>query len=133
MSEAESGALMLRVEADIVRCRQEVRRLAQRIKFSLVEQTKMITAASELARNTLVSGDGGEMRWDFPVRDSGSRGLRLAFEDSRPPASHLHPVPCAHDCGCTGLGIATSRRLVDDFTVRLESGECTCVTIVRWK
>ena len=65
--------LDLRVESDVVTCRQAVRRLAQSLRFSLVDQTRLITAASELARNTLVYGGGGEMRWSSPMSSPSSR------------------------------------------------------------
>ena len=73
-------ALELRVENDIVACRQAVRRIAQTLHFSLVDQTRLITAASELARNTLVYGGGGTMRWTVVKRDART-GLQLDFED----------------------------------------------------
>ena len=83
------GTLPLASERDIVFCRQLVRKLAQELKFSLVDETKMITAASELSRNTIVYGLGGEMRWEI-VSQGSQTGLRLAFEDraraSRTPA-----------------------------------------------
>ena len=74
------GAMVLTTEQDIVMSRQTVRKLTQQISFSLVDQTKMITAASELSRNTVVYGGGGEMRWQI-VRHGAKKGLRLAFED----------------------------------------------------
>ena len=125
--------LELLVEGDIVACRQAVRRLAQSLRFSLVDQTRMITAASELARNTLVYGGGGEMRWTVVQRDARA-GLRLDFEDHGPGIADL---ALALTDGWTsgggmGLGLSGSKRLVHDFAIRSVVGEGTCVTITRW-
>lgn len=121
-------------ERDIVMCRQTVRKLTQQIKFSLVDQTKMITAASELSRNTVVYGGGGEMRWEI-VTEGLRTGLRLAFEDKGP---GIPDVDLALTDGWTsgtgmGVGLSGSRRLVNDFDLRTAPGEGTCVTIARWK
>ena len=126
-------ALELRVENDIVTCRQEVRRIAQTLHFSLVDQTRLITAASELARNTLVYGGGGEMRWAVVQRDSRT-GLRLDFEDH---GQGIADIEQALTDGWTsgggmGLGLSGSKRLVHDFAIRSVVGEGTCVTITRW-
>ncbi len=134
MAEANSGALPLRSEGDIVMCRQVVRKLTQQAKFSLVDQTKLITAASELSRNTVVYGGGGEMRWEF-VQNGIKTGLRLAFEDKGP---GIPDVDLALTDGWTsgsgmGVGLSGSRRLVNDFELRTAVGEGTCVTIARWK
>lgn len=121
-------------ERDIVMCRQTVRKLTQQVKFSLVDQTKMITAASELSRNTVVYGGGGEMRWEI-VQEGLRTGLRLAFEDKGP---GIPDVDLALTDGWTsgtgmGVGLSGSRRLVNDFDLRTAPGEGTCVTIARWK
>lgn len=123
----------LRVEADVVTCRQAVRGLAQGLRFSLVDQTRMITAASELARNTLVYGGGGQMRWAIVQRDTRS-GLRLDFEDH---GQGIPDIALALTDGWTsgggmGLGLSGSKRLVHDFAIRSVVGEGTCVTITRW-
>jgi serine/threonine-protein kinase RsbT len=134
LTEVASGRLPIAVEGDVVLSRQQVRRLTQQLKFSLVDQTKFITAASELSRNTLVYGGGGEMRWD--IVDRGTRtGLRLAFEDHGP---GIADIELAMTDGWTsgsgmGVGLSGSKRLVDEFDVRTTVGEGTCVTIVRWK
>ena len=134
MSEPITGSIPLLKEADIVMCRQTVRRLTQQIKMSIVDQTKLITAASELSRNTLVYGGGGEMRWDI-VQQGIRTGLRLAFEDHGP---GIPDVDSALTDGWTsgggmGLGLSGSRRLVNDFELRTVVGEGTCVTVTRWK
>ncbi len=115
-------------------CRQMVRKLTQQLKFSLVDQTKLITAASELSRNTLVYGLGGEMRWEI-VQQGTRVGLRLAFDDHGP---GIADVALALTDGWTsgagmGVGLSGSRRLVDDFDLRTEVGKGTCVTVTRWK
>jgi serine/threonine-protein kinase RsbT len=129
-----TGSMPLRSEADIVASRQKVRALTQQLKFSLVDQTKMITAASELSRNTLVHGGGGQMRWEL-VEDGLRRGLRLYFEDQGP---GITDMKLALTDGWTsgggmGLGLPGSKRLVQDFDIRSAPGEGTCVTITRWK
>ena len=134
MADETSGTLSLHGEEDIVASRQKVRQLAQALKFSLVDQTKMITAASELSRNTVVHGGGGEMRWEL-LHDGIKRGLRLAFEDHGP---GIADVSLALTDGWTsgggmGLGLPGSRRLVHDFDIRSTPGQGTCVTITRWK
>src|SRR5688500_12389051 len=88
MSVVKSDALPLRSEYDIVQARQAVRRLTQEIAFSLVDQTKMVTAASELARNTVSYGGGGTMRWEIHL-DGSRNGLRLVFEDQGPGIADL--------------------------------------------
>ena len=121
-------------ERDIVMSRQQVRRLTQQLKFSLVDQTKMITAASELSRNTVVYGGGGEMRWEI-VTHGVKTGLRLAFEDKGP---GIPDIGLALTDGWTsgtgmGVGLSGSKRLVNEFDIRTVVGEGTCVTVTRWK
>ena len=127
-------ALALRTESDVVACRQAVRMLTQGLRFSLVDQTRMVTAASELARNTLVYGGGGEMRWSI-VQRAARAGLRLEFEDH---GAGIADVDLALTDGWTsgsgmGVGLSGSKRLVNDFEIRTAPGEGTCVTITRWK
>jgi serine/threonine-protein kinase RsbT len=126
--------MLLLTENDIVRSRQQVRKLAQQLQFSLVDQTKMITAASELSRNTVVYGGGGEMRWEI-LTQGVKTGLRLAFEDKGP---GIPDVQLALTDGWTsgtglGVGLSGSKRLVNEFEIRTAVGEGTCVTITRWK
>lgn len=132
--EGPTGVIIIEVESDIVRSRQMVRKLTRQLMFTLVDQTKMITAASELSRNTLVYGGGGEMRWEIVERDH-QVGLRLAFEDQGP---GIADITLALTDGWTsgkgmGMGLSGSRRLVNDFDLRTAPGEGTCVTITRWK
>jgi serine/threonine-protein kinase RsbT len=131
---ADTGIVALRSEEDIVASRQKVRVLTQQLKFSLVDQTKMITAASELSRNTVVHGGGGEMRWEV-VEDGLRRGLRLRFEDNGP---GIPNVKLALTDGWTsgtgmGLGLPGSKRLVHDFDIDSAPGRGTRVSITRWK
>lgn len=134
MSASDSGSLPLRSEQDIVLARQHVRQVAQSLRFSLVDQTKMVTAASELARNALVYGGGGDMQWEV-VRDGIRNGLRLAFVDQGP---GIADVTLALTDGWTsgtglGLGLSGTRRLVNDFEIDSAVGAGTRVVITRWQ
>lgn len=133
-TEEATGSVPLRSEEDIVVSRQKVRVLTQHLKFSLVDQTKMITAASELSRNTLVHGGGGQMRWEL-LDDGVRRGLRLSFEDEGP---GIADVRLALTDGWTsgsgmGLGLPGSKRLVHEFEIASAPGQGTRVSIARWK
>ncbi len=130
----DQGTLPLHTELDIVASRQKVRVLVQQLKFSLVDQTKMITAASELSRNTVVHGGGGVMRWEL-LDDGLRRGLRLHFEDQGP---GIADMKLALTDGWTsgggmGLGLPGSKRLVHEFEVQSAPGQGTRVSITRWK
>lgn len=118
---------------DVVRARQQVRAYAQQCKLSLVDQTKFITAASELARNTLVYGGGGQMRAGLVERD-GRRGVAAVFEDSGPgiPDIELALTDGWTSGGGLGLGLSGARRLVDEFELDTEAGRGTTVSIVKW-
>jgi serine/threonine-protein kinase RsbT len=129
-----TGTLPLLTEQNIVASRQMVRALCLELKLSLVDQTKMITAASELSRNTLIHGGGGRMRWEF-VERNGRRGLLLHFEDEGPGIADL---ALALTDGWTsgsgmGLGLPGSKRLVNDFDIASAAGEGTRVSITKWK
>ncbi|MDX3088444.1 anti-sigma regulatory factor [Streptomyces sp. ME02-6978a] len=118
---------------DVVHIRQAIRALAQEGGLSLVDQTKMITAASELARNTLIYGGGGVVRAGAVAKDD-RRGVGAVFEDSGP---GIADVEQAMTDGWTsgtgmGLGLSGSRRLVDEFDLRTTPGEGTTVTIIKW-
>lgn len=125
---------MLQTSTDIVLVRQATRAWSIERGLSLVDQTKLVTAASELARNTVVYGGGGEMRWET-LMESPKTGLRLAFEDRGPGIPDLE---LALTDGWTsgkglGIGLSGSRRLVNEFHIRTVVGEGTCVTITRWR
>jgi serine/threonine-protein kinase RsbT len=132
MDQIAAGATPLRSQHDIVLARQVVRRLSQELRFSLVDQTKMVTAASELARNTLIYGGGGDMDWQT-LQNGAKRGLRLVFTDQGP---GIPDLDLALTDGWTsgtglGLGLTGARRLVNEFDIAT-SPAGTRVTIVRW-
>jgi serine/threonine-protein kinase RsbT len=132
MEQIAAGATPLRSQHDIVLARQVVRRLSQELRFSLVDQTKMVTAASELARNTLIYGGGGDMHW-HTLTNGTKRGLRLVFTDQGP---GIPDLSLALTDGWTsgtglGLGLTGARRLVNEFDIET-SPAGTRVTIVRW-
>src|SRR6187455_3709121 len=134
MSSDTKGESPLRSEHDIVLARQQVRRLTQELKFSLVDQTKMVTAASELARNALIYGGGGTMEWEI-LDVPGRRGLKLRFADEGPGIPNLE---LAMTDGWTsgnglGMGLTGSKRLVNEFELDSAVGAGTRVTITRWK
>ena len=132
--QATQNALPLRTPEDIVRMRQLVREQAMGLGFSLVDQTKIVTAASELARNTLIHGGGGLTRIES-LQEGGRRGLRLTFEDKGP---GIPDVAQALRDGFTtgsglGLGLGGARRLSSEFDITSVSGQGTRVRITRWK
>src|ERR1700674_5749570 len=108
-----AGEAPLRSEHDIVLARQLVRRMAQNLQFSLVDQTKMVTAASELARNALIYGGGGTLKWAM-LSEGAKRGLRLTFEDHGPGISNLDLAMTDGWSSGSGLGsgLTGTRRLV---------------------
>ncbi|KQW52259.1 MULTISPECIES: anti-sigma regulatory factor [unclassified Roseateles] len=130
----DEGTAPVRSETDVVLSRQLVRKLTQQINFSLVDQTKMITAASELSRNMLIYGGGGDMRWTLH-RDGLRAGLTLSFIDNGPGIPDLE---LAMKDGWTsgngmGKGLSGSKRLVNEFELVSAVGQGTRVTITRWK
>ena len=134
MAVIRSETLALRVEQDVVLARQAVRKMTQELKFSLVDQTKMVTAASELARNTVIYGGGGVMKWEVLV-DGARNGVRLVFEDQGP---GIPDLSLALKDGWTsgnglGMGLSGAKRLVNDFDITSEVGKGTRVMIARWK
>lgn len=131
---ATQGVLPLRSEHDIVLSRQAVRRLAREQGLSLVDQTKLVTAASELARNALIYGGGGDLTW-ATLLDGARRGVRLVFEDQGPGISDVAKAMTDGWSSGTGLGLGLSgaRRLVNEFELQSTVGAGTRVTIIRWK
>jgi serine/threonine-protein kinase RsbT len=121
-------------EAHVVAVRQTVRAWAQELGFSLVDQTKIVTAASELARNTIKHGGGGKLTLEI-LNEGIRRGLRLIFEDTGPgiPDLSLAMKDGYTSGGGLGLGLGGSKRLVNDFHIESQVGLGTKVTIVRWK
>jgi len=120
--------------SDVVLARQKVRQWAIEMKFTLVDQTKLVTAASELARNTLDHGRGGQMVIE-QVENSIKSGLKLVFEDRGPGISDVNAAlrDGFTTGGGMGLGLGGSKRLVNDFQIDSEPGKGTRVTVVRWK
>ena len=118
---------------DVVRARQLVRNLALECRLSLVEQTKLVTAASELARNTLIHGGGGSVRVEV-VTMGARRGVRAVFDDEGPgiPDLELALTDGWSSGSGLGLGLSGSRRLVDEFELRSEPGRGTTVTVTKW-
>jgi serine/threonine-protein kinase RsbT len=132
--DALSGSMTLASERDIVATADWCAKLTQELKFTLVDQTKMITAASELSRNAVVYGHGGVMRWEI-VSQRFQTGLRLAFEDQGPgiPDTDLALTDGWTSGTGMGIGLSGSRRLVNDFELRTVVGAGTCVTVTRWR
>jgi len=134
MTETRRETLPLKSSNDVVLARQKARQWATELRFTLVDQTKLVTAASELARNTLDHGRGGSMTIEQTA--SGARvGLRLIFEDQGP---GIPDIEQALKDGFTtgngmGLGLGGSKRLVNEFSIDSAPGKGTRITIVRWK
>jgi serine/threonine-protein kinase RsbT len=126
--------LPLRQPEDIVRMRQAVRERAVALAFSLVDQTKIVTAASELGRNTLVYGGGGHVEV-AEARDGGRTGLRLTFVDHGPGIADIERALTDGFTtgGGLGLGLGGARRLSNEFAIASTPGEGTRITITRWR
>src|SRR4051812_26562376 len=134
MSSTRSERHEIRSSEDIVLVRQAVRKWAVGMAFGLVDQTKIVTAASELARNTLDYGKGGEVTIE-ELHDGVRRGLRLTFTDRGPGIADLElALRDGYTTGTgMGLGLSGSRRLMHDFDIASTPGEGTVVKITRWK
>ncbi len=134
MSETRRETLPLKSSNDVVLARQRVRQWATELRFTLVDQTKLVTAASELARNALDHGRGGSMTIEQVA--AGARvGLKLLFADQGP---GIPDVEMALKDGFTtgngmGLGLGGSKRLVNEFSIESAPGKGTRVTVIRWK
>lgn len=134
MEVIKDGSAPIQSSSDIVRVRQLVREWAVAMGFSLVDQTKIVTAASELARNALQHGGGGMVRLES-LNNATRRGLRLTFSDQ---GAGIVDVEQALKDGYTtengmGLGLGGAKRLVNDFAIDSAPGRGTRVTIVRWR
>ena len=130
----KTETLPVRSGDDVVRVRQRVRALAVEIGLGLVDQTKIITAASELARNTLDYGGGGEVLLEI-VQAGMRKGLRLIFEDHGPGIADIEQAMTDHytSGGGLGLGLGGAKRLSNEFHIESTPGAGTRVTIARWK
>ena len=134
MAETRPDVLLIGTPEDVIRVRKEVRDQALAAGFGLVDQTKLVTAASELARNTLIYGGGGTVTIE-PMRGAARTGVRLIFEDHGP---GIADVAGALTDGYTsgsglGLGLGGAKRLSNEFEIRSEVGRGTRVTIARWR
>jgi serine/threonine-protein kinase RsbT len=134
MAVLRSDLYRVRASEDVVRVRQNVRAWAFEMGFSLVEQTKIVTAASELARNTLEHGGGGEVSFEL-LNDGSRRGLKLVFEDAGP---GIPDIEKALKDGYTtghglGLGLGGARRLANEFAIDSTPGKGTRVTLIHWR
>jgi len=134
MASAQIDVLPLRSERDIVAARQAVRQLCLELGFTLVEQTKMVTAASELARNAFTHGGGGEMRCQV-LREGPRVGLKLIFEDHGPGIADvgLAMKDGWSSGGGLGMGLSGAKRLVNEFGLESRPGQGTRAEITRWK
>jgi serine/threonine-protein kinase RsbT len=129
-----NDSLPLVSDRDIVLARQETRNLARQLGLSIVDQTKIVTAVSELARNAVVHGGGGSLRCEIVTSD-GKQGLRLTVSDEGPGIADLN---LAMKDGWTsgsglGIGLPGARRLVNEFHITSERGRGTTVVVTRWK
>lgn len=134
MTVEKTSTIPVQGESDVVKVRQQVRTIAVEIGLSLVDQTKVVTAASELGRNLLIYGGGGEVILDL-VTDNIRRGVRVAFVDEGPGIADLEQ---ALRDGFTsgsgmGLGLGGAKRLVNEFDLVSKPGEGTRVTITKWR
>jgi serine/threonine-protein kinase RsbT len=134
MSVVRDERMPVRREEEVVRIRQIAREWAVSLGFGLVDQTKIVTAASELARNTVIHGGGGTVHLEA-LNDGPRRGLRLTFEDSGP---GIPDVPLALKDGYStgtglGLGLGGARRLMSEFDIQSNPGKGTRVAVTRWK
>jgi serine/threonine-protein kinase RsbT len=133
MTVVSTETLPVQTEPDVVAVRRRVREVCTQLGFSLVDQTKVVTAASELARNTIIHGGGGTM--ELVSLNGPRRGLRLTFADQGP---GIPDINLALRDGFTtgsgmGLGLGGAKRLVNDFDIQSRVGEGTKITVTRWK
>jgi serine/threonine-protein kinase RsbT len=133
MTTRDAELIQIRSESDVVQVRQMVRFRAAELRFSLVDQTKLVTAASELARNALIYGGGGTAQIQL-VEDGGRKGMRIVFEDHGP---GIPDIAAAMRDGFTtgsglGLGLGGAKRLVNEFQIDSTPGVGTRVAITRW-
>src|SRR5262245_51949184 len=134
MPVTKTDSLELRSASDVVSVRQVVRTWAIEAGFTLVDQTKMVTAASEIARNTIDYGGGGVARLEL-LNEGARRGLRVAFEDQGPGIADIQKALTDHYTTGNGLGLGLggAKRLVNEFDISSRLGEGTRVVITRWK
>jgi serine/threonine-protein kinase RsbT len=134
MTATRGEALILLSEQDVVLARQAIRKVSRQFGFSIVDQTKIVTAASELARNAVVYGGGGRLEWEI-VAHNGRQGLRLTVVDHGP---GIADVALAMKDGWSsgtglGLGLPGAKRLMNEFEITSQPGVGTTVSVTRWK
>ncbi|MEV4255395.1 anti-sigma regulatory factor [Spirillospora sp. NPDC049652] len=131
---AQDAELPIVSNEDVVRVRQLVRAIAAEAGMSLVDQTKIVTAASELARNTFVHGGGGSARVESVVNARGRGGVRLTVTDNGPGIPDMDKALTEGWTSGSGLGLGLpgARRLADEFNVETEVGKGTTVTVTKW-
>ena len=134
MTSGKREIVPLKTSADVVMARQKVRQWATELRFTLVDQTKLVTAASELARNALDHGQGGQMLIEV-LNGAPRTGLKLVFEDQGP---GIPDIEQALKDGFTtgagmGLGLGGSKRLVNEFEIQSQVGKGTTISVIRWK
>lgn len=128
-----TSVVEVKTESDVVHSRQLVRKISIELKFSIVDQTKIVTAVSEIARNTVIYGKGGHMTINI-IEDGFYKGIQLVFEDKGP---GIPDIDLALRDGYTsgsgmGLGLSGSKRLVNQFTIESVVGKGTKITLVKW-
>lgn len=133
MEVLRADTVAVRTSEDVVVVRTSVRKVAAELRFGIVDQTKIVTAASEIARNTIDYGRGGNLRMEV-LNNGPKRGLRLIFEDHGP---GIRDIDQAMTDGFTsgtgmGLGLGGTRRLMDEFKIASKLNEGTTVTITKW-
>ncbi|MET3650480.1 anti-sigma regulatory factor [Dyella japonica] len=133
MSSIRNGTFAIRSEQDVVLGRQAVRKLAQECGLRLVDQTKLVTAVSELARNAVIYGGGGDMDWAI-VEEGARKGVQVVFRDNGPGIADIKQAMTDGWTSGTGLGLglAGAKRLVDQFDIQSAPGQGTRVTITKW-
>jgi serine/threonine-protein kinase RsbT len=131
MAVVSTESVPVKTEPDVVTVRRRVREVASQLGLSLVDQTKIITAASELARNTIIYGGGGSMQ--MQILNGPRNGLRLTFEDNGPGIPDIELRDGFTTGSGLGLGLGGSKRLVNEFDIVSRPGAGTKITITRWK
>ena len=134
MAVVRDEQVSVRGEEEVVRVRQLAREWSISLGFGLVDQTKIVTAASELARNTVIYGGGGVVRLEA-LNDGPRRGLRLTFEDTGPGIADLQlALKDGYSTGTgLGLGLSGAKRLMSEFEIQSAPGQGTRVAVTRWK